>query len=111
MHPHISQIFQFLSGEKLEPATKESITYLLSALVVVPLAIVGLVPVTDWLESVLTSPFDNAVTLVLFIMVIGFVVLGAVFSLARICRNHLAFLILLSWAAWGVTTFLMWRPV
>jgi hypothetical protein len=109
MYPIISLIFRILSGEKLEPATKQNTAYWLSALVVIPLAIVGFAELAQWLESLTGSPFDNTVSLVLFMLVVGLVLLGAIFSLAKICRDHPVLLVLLSFGAWGMTAILMWR--
>ena len=109
MYPLVSLIFRILSGEKLEPATKRNTAYWLSALVVVPLAIVGFAALAQWLDSLIGSPFDNTVSLVLFMVVVVLVLLGSIFCLARICRDHPGLLILLSFGAWGMAAFLMWQ--
>lgn len=109
MSPLISLICRIVSGEKLESATKQNTAYWLSALVIVPLSIIGFVSLAGFLESVIWSPFDNVVSLILFIGVFGLASLGAVFSLARVFRDYPRFLILLSSGAWGITAFLMWR--
>lgn len=109
MNPLVSLISRILSGEKLEPATKRNTAYWLSALVVIPLAIVGFASLARWLKSVTGGSIDNVVALVLFMVIAGLVFLLTVFSLARICRDHPALLILLSFGAWGATAFLMWR--
>lgn len=88
MNPLISLIFRIASGEKLEPATKQNTADCLSALVLVPLSIIGFASLAAWLESAIWSPFDNTVSPILFIVVFGFVFLGSVFSLARACRGH-----------------------
>jgi hypothetical protein len=111
MIPLISLILRIASGEKLEPATRQNTAYWLSALAMVPLSMIGYVSLAGWLDSFSWSPFDNVVSLILFIVVFCLVLLGAMFSLARICRNHPGFLILLSIGAWGGAAFLMWRDV
>jgi glycerol-3-phosphate acyltransferase PlsY len=109
MNPLISLIFRIACGEKLEPATKQNTAYWLSALVMVPLSIIGFAMLARWLESVIWSPFDSVASLIVFIVFFGLVLLGSVFSLARVCRNHPWFLILLSCGAWGMTAHLLWR--
>jgi hypothetical protein len=109
MNPLISLIFRIASGEKLEPTTKQNTAYWLSALVMVPLSIIGFASLAEWLESVIWSPFDNTVSLILFIVVFSLAFLGLVFSLARACRDYPGLLILLASGEWGTTAFLMWR--
>ena len=111
MSPLITLIFRILSGEKFETSTQKNTAYWLSAMVVVPIAIVGFAFLAKWLESVIGLILDNTFSLILFSVGYGLITLGSLYSLARIGRGHPRILLLFSVGAWGMMAFSIWRAL
>lgn len=109
MNPLITLICRILSGEKLEPSSKQDSSYWLSLLAVAPVSIVGFTLLSHWLESSMGLVLDHVFSLMVFAIVICFVTFGMVFLLARMFIGRPGLLLLLSVASWGLTGFFMLR--